>query len=159
MGWLEIEGPRLWRMSLLQDETSTPDITAPNAQKSTLKAFSAYNSPNVEDLIRYFHAAAGLPVRYTWIKAIKTGNFDSWTGITYQNSTKYCPTWKKQSREIWSRHDNMSSRLDQRENTADLLNLYHQKDYLTKDTTEYTSRLHTPVNYKLMTRASFQLSQ
>ena len=92
MRWLEIEGPSLWRMSLLQDETSTPDITAPNAQKSTLKAFSAYNSPNVEDLIRYFHAAAGLPVRYTWIKAIKTGNFDSWTGITYQNSTKYCPT-------------------------------------------------------------------
>ena len=82
-------------MSLLPDETSTPDITAPNAQKSTLKAFSAYDLPSVEALIRYFHAAAGFPVRYTWPKSIEAGNFDSWPGITYQNATKYCPTRKE----------------------------------------------------------------
>ena len=33
MGWRETEGPRMWRMALLPDETSTPDITAPNAQQ------------------------------------------------------------------------------------------------------------------------------
>ena len=47
MVWQEIEGPRLWCMSLLPDETSTPDITAPNTQQSTLKAFSAYDLPSV----------------------------------------------------------------------------------------------------------------
>ena len=70
-------------MSLLPDETSTPDIIIPNAQQSTLKAFSAYDMPSVEALIRYFHAAAGFPVRDTWLKAIKSGNFDSWPGLTY----------------------------------------------------------------------------
>ena len=64
-------------MYLLPYETSTPDITAPNAQQSTLKAFSAYDMPSVEALIRYFHAAAGFLVRDTWLKAIKAGNFDS----------------------------------------------------------------------------------
>ena len=47
MGWRKIEGPRLWRMSLLPYETSTPDITTPNAQQSTLKDFSAYYLPSV----------------------------------------------------------------------------------------------------------------
>ena len=33
MGWREKEGPRLWRMYLLPEDTSTPDTTAPNAQQ------------------------------------------------------------------------------------------------------------------------------
>ena len=66
IGWREIEGPRLWRMYLLLDETSTPDITAPNTQQSTLKAFSAYDLTSVEALIRYFLSAAGFLVRETW---------------------------------------------------------------------------------------------
>ena len=74
-------------MSLLPDKTCTTDITAPNTQQSTLKTFSAYNLPRVEDLIRYFHAAAGFPVRDTWLRAIKAGNFDLWPGVTYQNAT------------------------------------------------------------------------
>ena len=53
----------------------------------------------------------------------------------------------------------MYGQLDQPENRADLQNLYHQKGYLTKETTKPTSRLPTPVNYTLMTRVSFQLSQ
>ena len=90
-----MEVPRLWRMSLLPDETSTPDITAPNAQQSTIKAFSAYDVPSVKALIRYSHVAAGFPVQDTWIEAITTGNFDLWPGLTYQNATKYCPTYKE----------------------------------------------------------------
>ena len=82
-------------MSLLPEDTSTPDITAPNNQQSTLKVFSAYDLPSVEALVRYFHAAAGFPVRDTWIKAIKAGNFDLCSGLTYQNATKYCPTSKE----------------------------------------------------------------
>ena len=82
-------------MYLLPYETSTPDITAPNDQQSTLKAFSAYDLPSVEALIRYFHAAAGFPVRYTWPKSIEAGNFDLWPGLTFQNATKYCPNSKE----------------------------------------------------------------
>ena len=82
-------------MSLLPEDKSTPDITAPNAQQSTLKAFSAYDLPSVDALIWYFHAAARFPFRDTCLKSIKAGNFDSWPGPTYQNATKYCPTSKE----------------------------------------------------------------
>ena len=37
------------------------------------------------------HAAAGFPVKSTWLKAIKNGNFESWPELTYNNAAKYCP--------------------------------------------------------------------
>ena len=37
------------------------------------------------------HAAAGFSVKYTWLKAIKKGNCESWPGLTYTNEAKYCP--------------------------------------------------------------------
>ena len=37
------------------------------------------------------HVAAGFPVRSTWLKAIKNGNFNSWPVLTYNNAAKYCP--------------------------------------------------------------------
>ena len=45
----------------------------------------------MEALVRYMHAAAGFPVRSTWLKAIKNGNFNSWPELTYNNAAKYCP--------------------------------------------------------------------
>ena len=66
MGWSETEFPRMWRMLLLPDEARAPDIiTAPDDQQSTLQAFSAYDLPSVEGLIRYFHVADGFPVQDT----------------------------------------------------------------------------------------------
>ena len=50
-----------------------------------------YDLPSMEALVRYMHAAAGLPVRSTWLKAIKNRNFNSWPGLTYNNAAKYCP--------------------------------------------------------------------
>ena len=44
----------------------------------------------MEALIQYYHAAAGFPVRYTWVKPIEAGNFTSWTGLTYHNAAKAC---------------------------------------------------------------------
>ena len=92
---------QLWRISLRPDVR--PDLakcpptyentTADSQEKqATLEAFSAYDLPSVEDLVIYFHAAAGFPVRDTWIKAIKAGNYESWPGLTYINATKYCPS-------------------------------------------------------------------
>ena len=45
--------------------------SAPDAQKTSLQAFSTHNLPIVEVLVWYFHATAGLPVRNTWFKVIK----------------------------------------------------------------------------------------
>ena len=46
----------------------------------------------MEALVRYFHAAAGYPVKDTWLHAIKAGNYASWPVLTYHNAAKYCPT-------------------------------------------------------------------
>ena len=37
------------------------------------------------------HAAAGFPVKSTWLKAIKKVNFETWPGLIYTNEAKYCP--------------------------------------------------------------------
>ena len=57
-----------------------------------LKAYSAYDLPSVEALVRYFHAADGFPFRTTWMKSIKVGNYRTWTGLTLTNTTAYCPS-------------------------------------------------------------------
>ena len=62
------------------------------ADRTTLQEYSAYDLPSVAALIRYFHAAAGYPVRSTWLKAVGSGNYSTWPGLTLANTTKYCPT-------------------------------------------------------------------
>ena len=51
--------------------------------------------PSIEDLVLYLHAASGLPVRSTWIAAIRSGNYSSCPGLTYANDSKYCPNSNK----------------------------------------------------------------
>eukprot|EP00957_Ditylum_brightwellii_P065912 4998635-Ditylum_brightwellii.AAC.1 len=71
-GWREDIGHKLWCMLLLPNpDNVTPIKDSPGTNKTSLVAFSAYDLPSVEALIRYFHAAAGFPVRDTWLKAIK----------------------------------------------------------------------------------------
>ena len=60
-------------------------------RQATHAAHSAYDLPSVEALVQYIHAAAVLPVNSTWLRAIKRGNFETWPGLTYSNSAKYCP--------------------------------------------------------------------
>ena len=63
-----------------------------SANRTTLEAYSAYDIPSIEALIRYFHAAAGYPVRSTWLKTISASNYLSWPDLTLANATKYCPS-------------------------------------------------------------------
>ena len=64
------------------------------AHRTTIAEYSAYDLPSVDALIRYFHAAAGYPVRSTWLTSISAGNYSSWPGLTLANATKYCPSAK-----------------------------------------------------------------
>ena len=103
-GWRETSGAKLWRISLRPNLTpdlakcppTYEDTTADSQEKqATLEAFRTYDFPSVEALVIYFHAAAGYPVRDTWLKATKAGNYDSWPGLTYINATKYFPSADK----------------------------------------------------------------
>jgi hypothetical protein len=69
---------RLWRVNLKQK--MTPKIPQCN---------HAHDNNNQKDLINYLHAACFSPVKSTWIKAIKNGNFSSWPGLNEQNVEKY----------------------------------------------------------------------
>ena len=69
-----------------------PAKNSTNANKTTLEAYIAYDLPSVEALIRYFYPAAGYPVHSTWLKAIITGNYSTWLGLTLANATKYYPS-------------------------------------------------------------------
>ena len=63
-GWRENSGSRLFRIALQPDKENLPKM--PNiSHRATLEAYIAYNLPIVEALIRYFHEAAGYPVRST----------------------------------------------------------------------------------------------
>ncbi len=50
-----------------------------------------YELPSIKPTIRYLHAAAGYPVKATWLKAIRNGNFSTWPLINIKNVAKHFP--------------------------------------------------------------------
>ena len=86
-GWRETTGYKLWRFSPRPgDHPPTP----PDWSKGPT-SLNAHDLPSVGALVRYLHATAGFPVKYTWLGAIKSGNYSSWPGLTYANASTYCP--------------------------------------------------------------------
>ena len=70
-------------MSLLPNaEKVTTETKSPGVTTTSLTAYSAYDLPSVEALVRYFRAAAGYPIKDTWLKAIRAGNYSMWSGLT-----------------------------------------------------------------------------
>ena len=84
-GWY-VPHKKLWRIPLVKNVTDIRHQTA-TVKKSparllqdgppppTDKAFSAYKLKTKPELICYFHAAAGFPIKPTWVKAIKNGHY------------------------------------------------------------------------------------
>ena len=83
-GWREKKLPPLWRIALKINDRGKQKYTTTN--QKIPEAHSAYDLPSIEVLVRYMHAAAGFPVKSTWLKVIKNGNFESWPGLTYNNA-------------------------------------------------------------------------
>ena len=93
-GCREGQGPYLWRITLLPDNADIPEVPQ-DASRVSLVAYSAYDLPSVSALVRYFHAAAGFPVRSICLYAIKSGNYASWPGLTRNKARNYCPSANK----------------------------------------------------------------
>ena len=79
IGWREKKLTRLWRFALKPTENviNYYRTTSP----TTPAVHSAYDLPSLEALVRYMHAAEGLPLKSTWLRAIKKGNFETWPGM------------------------------------------------------------------------------
>ena len=87
-GWREKDMAKLWRFDL---RPSKEPLLNQESNRTTSLAYSAYYLPSVEALVMYMYAESGVPVKSTWIRAIKRGNFETWPGLTYSNPSKYCP--------------------------------------------------------------------
>ena len=88
-GFREKKLPRIWRFDLKPTEELIKNHTA--TRPTTLAAHSAFDLPIIEALVPYMHAAAGFPVKHTWLIVILKGNFATWHRLTYFNAAKYCP--------------------------------------------------------------------
>ena len=68
-----------------------PRQASKKARQTLRKANSVYDLPSTEQAIKWMHAVCGYPVKTTWLKAIKAGNFVGWPLLTVKNVTKYYP--------------------------------------------------------------------
>jgi hypothetical protein len=66
-------------------------VSAKQNNQISEEANSIYTLQSILQSITYLHAAAGFPVKETWIDAIKAGNFIAWPSLTTSAVQKYCP--------------------------------------------------------------------
>ena len=65
--------------------------TNPAASSPEEAINNIYDFNSIECTIRYLHAAAGFPIKYTWIKSILNGKYLTWPLITVTNVHKHFP--------------------------------------------------------------------
>jgi hypothetical protein len=68
-----------------------PRQPSKKARKALHEANSVYDLPSIEQAIKLMHAVCGYPVKSTWLRAIKAGNFVGWKMLTERNVSKYYP--------------------------------------------------------------------
>jgi hypothetical protein len=61
------------------------------ARNALRQANSVYDLPLTEQAIKWMHAICGYPVKLTWLKAIKAGNYVGWLMLNKRNVQKYYP--------------------------------------------------------------------
>eukprot|EP00804_Cyclotella_cryptica_P028235 CCRYP_014585-RA/>CCRYP_014585-RA protein AED:0.40 eAED:0.48 QI:0/0/0/1/1/1/2/0/278 len=85
-----------YRIPLTQHKgTWQPRQPSKRAKQALQQANSVYDLPSTEQAIKWMHAVCGYPVKSTWLKAIKAGNFVGWPLLTEANVKKYYPRPQK----------------------------------------------------------------
>ena len=81
-----------YRIPLVQERGQWAPRHPTKTTRDTLQqANSVYDLPSTEQAIRWMHAVCGFPVKSTWLKAVKAGNYIGWPMLTTKNVTKYYP--------------------------------------------------------------------
>jgi hypothetical protein len=68
-----------------------PRRPSKQARKTLRQANSVYDLPSTKQAIKWMHAICGYPVKSTWLKAIKAGNYVGWPMLNERNVQKYYP--------------------------------------------------------------------
>jgi len=81
-----------YQIPLMQQwEQWQPRRPSKQGRKALRQANSVFDLPSTEQAIKWMHTVCGYPVRSTWLKAIKAGNYVGWPMLTKQNVKKYYP--------------------------------------------------------------------
>ena len=73
-------GAKLWTATL---EGSKNEVSE--------QIHNVFNLPSTAEAIKFLHAAAGYPVKDTWIAAINSGNYITWPGLTAKLVRRHFP--------------------------------------------------------------------
>ncbi len=65
------------------------------AKQALRQANSVYDLPSIEQAVKWMHAVCGYPVKSTWMRAIRAGNYVGWPMLAEQNVSKYYPELDK----------------------------------------------------------------
>ena len=76
-----------YKIEAIGNQSNTPKCSKKYLQQSN----SVYDLPSTEEAIKLMHAVCGYPVKSTWLKAVKAGNYIGWPLLTERNVTKYYP--------------------------------------------------------------------
>ncbi|KAL7504188.1 hypothetical protein ACHAXN_001875 [Cyclotella atomus] len=81
-----------YRIPLVQQRGQwQPRHPSKKARQTLRQANSVYDLPSIEQAIKWMNAVCGYPVKSTWLKAVKAGNFVGWPLLTEKNISKYYP--------------------------------------------------------------------
>lgn len=81
-----------YRIPLMQNRGKwQPRKPSKKAKQVLRQANSVYDLPSIEEAVKWMHAVCGYPVKSTWLKAIRAGNFMGWPLLTERNVSKYYP--------------------------------------------------------------------
>ena len=81
-----------YRIPLMQQRGQWQPRKPTNRVRRALEqANSVYDLPSIEQAIKWMHAVCGYPVKSTWLRAVKAGNFVGWPLLTEKNVNKYYP--------------------------------------------------------------------
>jgi hypothetical protein len=99
-GW-RCNQTKLWRILLVKHvqnkNTKTvlcncpPMEFLPKQPPPTKVIANVYELKAQPELVRYYHAAVGVPTKPTWVAAIKNRQFALWLGLTAKAVTKHFP--------------------------------------------------------------------
>eukprot|EP00804_Cyclotella_cryptica_P005131 CCRYP_011531-RA/>CCRYP_011531-RA protein AED:0.43 eAED:0.43 QI:0/0/0/1/1/1/2/0/350 len=83
---------RCYRVPLIQTKGQwQPHLPKKRVTAKLYEANNVYDLPLFEHAIQWMHAVCRYPVKSTWLKAVKAGNFIGWPFLTEKHIAKYFP--------------------------------------------------------------------
>jgi hypothetical protein len=95
-----------------------PQGPSKQVQKALRQANSVYDLPLTKQAIKWMHAVCGYPVKSTWLKAIKAGNYVDWPMLNECNIRPEVLPRDNQSSKRSFKSDEKEHALHQSQNSA-----------------------------------------